>query len=346
MVDSTEGDKDTALSKGAERREIVTRNSGFSSFTSAVTATYFGTDVNGKGVITAPHREQFGFTFFSKPQLNLSYDNCVRERVFTELLTKEKYSRNRAIRAMLDPQAASRGVCDTPLIDKDYPYIPLLGNTLKSLTGWRDPFVDTYTSPAGVQKEQWSMIDGPAKFYGTFDLNASFSNIVTDPHPLLFMIWTMYPSLTRQGKMDPYPEAIIRHEKDYETSIIRFVMDVNKQYIVKWMSVPAAFPISNPIGSSGNFNSDTPMNQEGEEYSISFRCQGAEYYDPIILEEFNLRQYIYNPALMPGSRANNFLKVSFAHRNIFNRKMYPLVNLDTKELEWYVPKAIYNKLFG
>lgn len=340
-------DKDRALfKKGSTYRDEATQAVGLSKMSSSVAATYFGCNQHTKGTIAAPHREQFGYTFFTKPRLNLSYDNLIRERTFAELLTTNKMSRERAIRAMLDPVSAKRGKAATPLVDNNYPYIALLSNELKSLTGWRDPFIDTYTSTSGVQKEQWSMVDGPAKYYGVFELNASFRNIVTDPFGLLFHVWTTYPSLVYQNVLQPYPEAIFRHEIDYQTAIIRFTMDPTRKYITKWAATSAAFPITNPVGSAANFNEDTPFTQESEEYSISFRCMGAEYYDPIVLYEFNLRMYMFNPNFAPDKRAQYYVKLTDSEKEMFNFASYPLVNLNTKELEWYTDKSVYKAILG
>ena len=90
--------------------------------------------------------ENMGYVFFTRPSLNLSYDNIIMDRTLTPMLSKEPLSIGRYVRAMLDPL----GNWECPLVDATNVFMPLLSNTVESLAGWQDPIIDTYQSTAGL----------------------------------------------------------------------------------------------------------------------------------------------------------------------------------------------------
>ena len=76
---------------------------GYSQIDSALTSTLYGVDIFGTGSPAQQTHEQFGLTFFTRPMLNLSYDNIIMDRTLTPMLSKEPLSIGRYVRAMLDP---------------------------------------------------------------------------------------------------------------------------------------------------------------------------------------------------------------------------------------------------
>ena len=74
-----------------------------------------------------------------------------------------------------------------------------------------------------------------------------------------------------------------------------------------------------------------------------------------ILDEFNRLVAIYNPQLRikgvkNGGRDNDivggdsYVKLTLHERRMFNYIAYPLVNEQTYELEWWVPREEYRKI--
>ena len=341
-----------------KRSEVknTTRRAGFGDFTSAVSLAYHGINHRGLGNAIQNNTDNFGYTFFTRPRLNLSYDNITQDRIFTVLLGREEYSTLRAIRAFLDPVGSKQGATDTfhcPLVDDLNPFITLLTNNLLSLSGWPDPYVETYTSSEGVYKEQWSMIDGPSKYHGVYSLTANFRNIVDDPISMMFNIWTQYAARVYEGMFMPHLDAIFENEIDYQTRIYRLVMDHSRTKVQKIAACGASFPVANNLGASFNFNAEKPYNDEIDQISVAFQCTGAIYNDPILVDSFNRVSYIYNPALYPIKTNDKGVRVNAAHTKLrpdekllFNYFGYPQINPDTMELEWWVRNEDYDLVVG
>lgn len=333
---------------------------------SAITQTYSGFNIFGTGTPAPLNNEHQGFTFFTRPLLNLSYDNIIQDRSFTLMLSELEESMPRAVRAFLDPVGAAgytmlnnqskrymHPAHNSGLVDNNSAFLNVLSNNLLSLTGWPDPTVDTYTSKEGAYKEAFSMVDGTCRIYGSWILNASFRNMVTDPISYLLHVWTSYASLVKEGVLDPRPELILENEVDYFTRVYRFIMDPSRTRILKVGACGAGFPTSNSLGAHFNYNSDKPYNREVDQISVSFQCLGAMYYDPILLYEFNRVVSMFNPqmdALINDSstRMAHYRYIQPKYRILFNsaRFKYPRVNTVTSELEWWVRADVYDEIMN
>lgn len=356
--------RNTAAESGSV--DSVGVKSGLGYIGAGITQAYSGFNIYGTGVPAPLNNEHQGFTFFTRPLLNLSYDNITQDRSMTLMLTEAAESMPRAVRAFLDPVGAKGYAMlgktdkryihpphDSPLVDNNSAFLNVLSNTLLSLTGWPDPTVDTYTSKEGAYKESFSMMDGTCKMFGTWTMNASFRNIVTDPISYLMHVWTQYGSLVKEGVMDPRPELLLENEVDYMTRCYRFIMDPSRTYILKAAACGAAFPTANSLGAHFNFNSDKPFNRDVDQISVSFQCMGAAYYDPIILYEFNRVVSMFNPAMdalinNSSARMSAYVYIPPKYRLLFNsaRFKYPRVNTLTSELEWWVRKDIYDEIMN
>lgn len=329
----------------------ISRELGHGNLSSAVTNTFYGINHRGTGSPVPFNADQHGLTFFTKPRLNLSYDNVRVDRVLLPYMADDKKSPFRALRNYLDPDAALGRQVDgttgdtiiSDLVDPHNPFIALLTNNLISISGWPDVTVDTYTSKEGIQREAWSMIDGMARNYTVFPVTANLRNIVGDPITLLFHAWVTYGSNVKLGKMVPYPDSIIEREIDYQTRIYRFVLDPTRKYIRKFAS-SIGFPTASPLGAAFNYTSDTPYNRESDQISIPFQCAGFDVMDPIILEEFNLIVEDFNPRMADGSRERFHTKLEGVYLDLVNHRGYPHIDPVTLELEWWVTNEEYKLL--
>lgn len=345
-----------------------------------------GIDTMNLGTFVINNRDNKGFTFFTRPCLNLTYSNLSRVRRLLPFRDAQEYSILRYCRTVLDPwsqrAALSNGGIpsnhadggdftnyspvglvedgkriDTPLCDPLNPFISLISNNLLSLTGWPDPVVDYYTSNKGLMGEEHIMADGVYDRYGAFNLEATLRNPEGNPHTLLFDLWETYMSAVKLNDMEPYPEMLMTYEIDYMTRIYRFVMDPTKQFITMWSACGAGFPINNAMGTIFNFDSDKEMSDGTQTLNFSFQCVGAMYNDPILLDEFNRLVAIYNKdlrivGLTNGGRDNKivgegkYVKLKIGERRLFNYCAYPLINEQTYELEWWVPVQVYKNIRG
>lgn len=343
---------DNCIIKGVTSDDIeLLFTNGLGGLTTSATRAMWGFNHSGPGYALPTNYDQHGYTFFTKPRLRLNDGNCVLDRSLMYLLNKDPLSIPIAVRNFLDPIGGGAKIAGvspkitrtikkpfrSPLVDPKSPFITILSNSLLSLTGWPDIAIDTYTSPSGPLKEKWSMYDGFSKYYDEFDLNATFKNMRGDPIGLLFHSWITYGSLVmRNERAIPYYDSIIDQEKDYETRIYRLVMDQTKTYVQKIACTGASFPTATNIGSVFDYNVNEPVSDKLDNHSISFKCQGAMYYDYYIAVAFNMTVVDFNQYMFPKYRKDHMTKITFSHRPFFRDEGYPWINLDTGELEWYV----------
>ena len=320
----------------------------------AISNSLYGFKHFGTKPILESNTDNQGFTFFTRPQLNLSTINIRNIRSFYSLLDKKRLSANRFVRVTLDPRLPYklyiRGkedflygdeIIDTPLVDKYNAFIPILSNTLKNISGWPDMVVPTFTSGAGIRKEQISMIDGSYEILDSFDLSATFKNFQNEPLTLLFNTWVKYASLCFEGMMYPYIDTILENEFDYNTRIYRFVMDKSGTIIKKWSATGASFPYTFPSGKFYDFADDKPYSSQTGEININFKCMGAIYNEDILLKEFNQTSAIFNPYVRAFLN-KEYDKISIIPDELLplmNYRGYPVIDLDTRKFIWITNKG-------
>ena len=296
------------------------------------------------------NKDSYGLTFFVRPQLNLQSDNVRNDRRFSPLLTDNALTIQRYVRTMLDPRLVEGYTFNTnkipgipsPLLDNNMAFIPILTNNLNTISGWPDLTAPTHEYSPGLYNEGYSLVDGVTRNYSTFDIDASFRNTKGDPILYMFYIWLHYSSLVFEGRFVPYVDFITENEIDYNTRIYRLVLDPQKETVRKIAACGAAFPISVPTGSFFDFNSERPYNDQNKDITIRFRCMGAEFFDDILIKEFNDTVVIFNPDMSDRYRESGMVKVSKNLISMFNNRGYPRINPQTNELEWWVYGSQFN----
>lgn len=228
-----------------------------------------------------------------------------------------------------------------PFVDDRLGFMPLLTNTIKSLRGWPDPVLPTFTSKEGLKREQWGMADGTLEIYNSFDLDCTFRNIRDKPIVILFSTWLQYMADVYEGLMDPYLDFLIENEIDYNTRIYRLVLDESKTYVKMISACGAAFPMANGIGSFFDFDDEKKYNDANRDYNIRFQCFGAMYNDDILVKEFNEVSSIFNPDIRMLLRTGSCPRLVEIPQNLlylFNNRGYPIIDLMTLQLKWYINK--------
>lgn len=289
--------------------------------------------------------ERQGYTFFTRPHLNLHTHNCLRTRHMIQLLNKDASSIQAWIRNTLCPSIAltqEEGL-QSPLVQHDLGFIPLLTNALKTLSGWPDYALETYTSTEGQAKEVHSMVDSKLDYLREFDLDATFHNMGEEPIARLFYTWLRYEAMVYEGRLNPLPRFIANNELDYNTRIYRIITDRNDLYVSKIAACGASFPISLPTGEFANYDS-TQVLAPKKDITIRFKCNGAMYYDDILKQEFNEVVMIFNPNIRTAYRQGNLGKKGSAFRDVarsgmkdkFRGYVYPFIDLATDRFMWLV----------
>ena len=332
------------------RIEHLGQNSPIGSIDQAIGNTYYGLNHRQQPGAVPTNKDQQGLTFFTRPLMNLSTDNIRADRRMAPLLTSESKSLPRIIRCTLDPRLAKNmaGNITSEFVDPQQAFIPFLTNNLLSLSGIRDMAPATYTSPEGSHKESFSFVDGVALDYTTYTIDCTFRNIIGDPITSLFYYWLHYMSFVYEGAMIPYPEYMMENEIDYNTRIYRLILDPQKTYVQKIWACGAAFPVNNTIGNAFNFEHDKAYALANEQISIQFQCMGSMINDYRVMQEFNDVVIYFNPMMRDETRNDpeSMTKVPQQILTLFNNRGYPHINLDTNELEWYVPTQMYRQVTG
>ncbi len=350
IEDNLLGRDDKPLGRGDAKLEVdfISKIGGYGGLTTAQTDNLRGINTHKTGTAAPKNKDAHGYTFFTRPDLNLTDENIAAVRMLSPLLSDDDSSMARALRCMLDPRSERYGPAPvkSAIFEQSQAFIPVLTNNLISMSGWPDIAVDTYTSKEGVYKESYSMVDGTSHLYNTFDITANFQNIQGDPITLLFTIWVVYSSMVYDGTMVPYPDLILNNEIDYMSRIYRLVMDETNTYVQKIAACGASFPMASPLGASFNYSAESEFNSDNDQISIPFRCIGVNYLDPILVKEFNLTVEGKNPEMSDGIRDFMF-KISARKEypiygmigstlsKYLGHKLHPRIEPKTMELEWY-----------
>jgi len=304
------------------------------------------------------NKETYGLTFFTRPQLNMQKDNLRNARIFYPLLTDHPLTIQMFVKCMLDPRLMngykfynnksfgavgnSIPAIQTPLVDNQMAFIPILTNNLNSISGWPDVLAPTFTSKSGLFNESYSLVDGVVRNYESFDLDATFRNVKGDPIIYMFYIWLHYMSYVFEGRLIPYIDFITENELDYNTRIYRLVLDKNKETVTKIAATGASFPYTVPMGSFFDFTTDKPYNDQNKDITIRFKCNGVDYQDDILIKEFNKTVTIFNPSMRDENRDRYMIKIDKQISGMFNHRGYPRINTDNYKLEWWISKEIYS----
>lgn len=333
-----------ALRDSSDLIEKTSIRSGYGSINAAITAAFYGHNITSTGSPTPLNNDHRGYFFLTRPRMNLTYNNVIKDTCMTTLLAGgegRNTSIQGAIRAYLDP-VSSKTLFPSTMVNPEYPFIPLLDNHLLTASGWPDPIAGVYTSTAGLYGEELSFVDGHSKIYSAYDLSLSFRNIINDPITYMFQIWIMYASLVHEGVMDPYPEHIQFNEIDYNTRGYRLVMDPTNQFVTKFGACGAAFPVTVPFGSMMNYDASKTYDDNNDQIAITLRCNGAIYNDPVLVEDFNILVEDFCPLMLTEeTRRAYMVEVKPNMRKIFNNMAYPRIEPDMR-LRWFVKKVDYD----
>jgi hypothetical protein len=293
------------------------------------------------------NKEHYGLTLFVRPQLNMQSENLRNVRIFTPLLTKDFNSIQTITRVTLDPRLhynypSGDSAIDTVLVDKYQSFIPFLTNHLKTLSGWPDLVVPTYTSKEGAYQEAQSIADGITKNFTAYDITATFRNSKGDPVTSLFYHWEHYQSHVFEGTLVPYADMIANNEIDYNTKIYRLVLDQTKKYLIK-IAATIAFPTSLPTGAYMDYNIEKPYNDQNDDITVRFKCNGFEFNDDILIKELNECVGYFNPSMRPEYLESRMIQIPDELLHIFNNRGYLRIDPVTYEVQWWADKDFYRR---
>lgn len=294
----------------------------------------FGID-SVRNSIYMPEFEAPGFTFITRPKLNLTTSSIRQDRILAMLdELSDVNSIAFAVRALLDTNLTKKYTINdlntSMLYDDLNPFIPILTNRLLTLNGWPDPTIDVETTEGGFFSESITYPKGFDQLTRNYDLSCTFADVQGSVVTMIFTMWIRFISLMTRGIVMPYMEDIEARRMCFTSSVYRFVMDPSNKYIIKWAKATGCFPRSVPLGAFFNYDAHTSNIDISTNLSVPMTVAGkVEYYDPIILREFNI--------LVERRCASikNYRKVPDGNtRMLLNYRCLPYINLDNNELMW------------
>lgn len=300
-----------------------------------------------------PKTKKFqGFTFFTRPQLNLQTDNLANSSVWYPLLHKDPYSMQRYVRCMLDPRIIHGwGAIGTPLhslecpiIDNKMAFIPPVTNNIVSATGWPEKVVPTFTSDETDFGATWSCVDGITDLYGKHDIDFTFDSHYGDPLMRVFSYLTQYQSDVRRGMLQPYPDMIVENVLDYTLGIYRLILDKSTNKVVDLVWVPKAIIQNDPTGRIFDFQNKAAYSEETNQFTIKMLCEGIRYNVPIIVHCFNSVVKIFNPDMEDDVRESKMMIIPPMYANYFRNRGYPRINPNDDSLEWWIDAVTGNQV--
>ncbi len=289
-----------------------------------------------------------GFTFFVRPQLNLHTINIRTIADYYELMNKDKLSADRYVRLLLDPSLAvdnkeplyPNEYLTSPLVDNQNPFIPVLSNTLTTLTGWPDTTLNVYSSNAGLMKEQLSMVDSAYEIFDTGTLSASFRNFAGEPMTKLFKTWVTYMSHVFRGELNPYPAFLSEFERDSDSRIYRLVTDVSGRKVKRIAATGVCYPTTFPDGKFFDINREVPLTAQTSELNINFQRDGILYNTANLVYEFNMTVVQFNKSVgkyLDGDRSL-MEEIPYDILNMLGFRGVPIIDMDSYEIKWLLNK--------
>lgn len=321
------------------------KSTGMGSYSTAITDTLRGINLLQTPGAVPFSRDLQGFTFFTRPTMNMNDANLRLKRSLARLLDDRPDSLRRWIRASLDVDAESAGY-PSALLDPRQAFITILTNQLIDITGFPDKEVTPYTSKPGLYQEVISFVDSGSDFLGSFEVTANFRNIPGDPITTMMAVWNDYASLAFQGTIIPKHRYLVTKRVDYQTRIYRLVMDPTKRYVQDIFAANAAFPLNAPVGARAAVEAGGPLAQVNNQISIRFHCVGFISNDDILVDEFNAAGIRANSSLKDKYRVSDLVKLEEYDKPLFRSDAYPRINPNTMELEWWVDADKYARMLG
>jgi hypothetical protein len=280
-----------------------------------------------------PNRAFSGYTFITRPQLNLSSTNIRNNRILSILETDEPNDVNLMIRGLLDPRwylnwATTGTPKQSGLLDTRNPWMTPLCNNLLSISGFPDFNIDPEKGKQGFFNESLTTVAGSDRLKRGCDLSLTFKEIHGGVLLTLFHMWLEYMAAVVKNELTAYAQEIDQRRLNYTVSIYRFITTPDKQYIQHCAKATGCFPMSVPFGGLFNVSQGELYIKNAAEFTIPFTANVIEYNDPIIPVEFNILAKRYWPEIESAVSTPTFeidphnsknLKYSVPSENMFSK---------------------------
>lgn len=330
--------------------EMISRQGGYGGTETAFTEAISGFNMIHQGVKLPMNRELQGHIFVTRPCLNLTDDNIAAVRELSSLYMRTGTGNwMGALRAMLDPITAKQYPRHgTEMFDTRQAFLPFMSNLCVSATGWPDRVGNTYAYERGIENETSIFHDTGYRILSQWECSMTLENIVGNPVTKFAEMMLIYQGAVYLNRMMPHLECLALNEIDYTMRIYRIILDPNGRTISGIAATGSSMLSSSNIGSMFNYTRESAYNEDSKQVTLQFDSVGAMYNDPYLMRAFNrtVSNGDFCPAMgSESTRHELFVRIDPNQRQLFNFKCFPWINEYTIELEWWVDKHIYDKLF-
>lgn len=246
----------------------------------------------------------YGYTFITRPRLNLTLANLRMHPVMNTLASDEKDSVAFMIRMLLDtrlcnglgvwrdrPDAETENLHrlaeQSGLVDQLNPFLIPLCNGLKGISGFPDFTIETETTEGDFHSGDFTFAKGSDMNNRTQELSLEFRDVNGSIIMSIIYYWMLTMALQAKGVMNAYPDDIYEQRLNYTVSIYRFVMDPSRTRILWWAKATGCYPKSVPVGALFNVSQGEVTIQSAMNFSVPFVANDVKYMDPGILTDFN-----------------------------------------------------------
>lgn len=338
--------------------DSVFRSMGVGSLDRAMADMLYGINHMQNPGMYKSNRDQQGYVFCTRPQLNMQLDNIRNYPRLFPLLDENPRSLAKYVRMLLDPRLGTgytvmrkgQPITIPPtysaLLDNELAFIPVLTNATKTISGWNDEVLQTKESDPGLLKQVFVMPDGSPVMNGSLDLSFSVQNTAGDPLSLILFAWTHYIGAIRMKMMYPYFDNIIHDRCDFHSRTYRIVLNEPKTHVTKIFANVYGFPTSNPTGMFADFNAETPFSEQTKEITFHMKGAGMISYDPRLIYHFNRTVCMFNYAMEDSMRETEMFLLPQQDLRNYNFRAYPRINPSTMAMEWWVSKKYIRATSG
>lgn len=268
------------------------------------------------GTAIAPvNSMNYGYTFITRPRLNLSEANLVQHPQLQALRSSdEPNSVSFMIRMLLDSRLGTgrsvmnyagpnidnesteifNKVLESGLVDIKNPFFTPLCNGLVGLSGFPDFNLETETTEGDYHSGDFTFAKGSDMNNRTQELSLEFKDVQGSIILTCIYYWCLVIAMQAKGTIMAYPDDIYEQRLNYTVSIYRFITDPARKTILWWGKATGCFPKSVPIGALFNVNQGEVTISSAQRFSIPFTANDIKINDPGILMDFNglVRSYV------------------------------------------------------
>ena len=276
-----------------------------------------------------------GYTFITRPRLNLTGANIHNNAIMTTLFTEEPRSVPFMMRMLLDTRLCRgesmflgpdvpkdfrltdevvrvhQAALKSPLVDVNNPFFVPLCNGLKGISGFPDFTLETETNEGDFHSTDFTFAKGSDFNNRTTEFSLEFKDVQGSVILSIFYYWCLYIALQAKGVLIPYPDDEFMQRLNYTVSIYRFITDPARQNVLWWAKATGCFPKSVPVGALFNVNQDEVILSSAMNFSIPFTVNAVEVNNPAILLDFNILMRRYCPSI----HTNNFKTIDPTNKN-------------------------------